>query len=125
MNKLPIKFIENIQIPVKDLEDSISWYEETLGFKLKGRGNSSLAFLQLNDKDYINLWQTDDNTTINFSRNGELMPAFVMVSENIDMLHTELIKKDANIVSFSDEGFAKVLKFFDPNGNVLLVLQYN
>jgi len=119
-----VKCIENVQIPVRSLEDSIQWYEENLGFKLKGRGNSRLAFLQLNENDHINLWQTDDDTTINFTKDGEQMPAFVMVSENIELLHEDLKSRNIDIVSFTDEGFAKIVKFFDPNGNVLLVLEY-
>ncbi|PYI53090.1 VOC family protein [Paenibacillus flagellatus] len=119
-----VKYIENIQIPVRNLEQSVSWYEQHLGFRLKGYGNDSLAFLQLNETSHINLWQTDDDTTINFSRNGELMPAFVMVTEHMDRLHEDLRKGEATIVRYSDEGFAKGLTFLDPNGNVLLVLEY-
>lgn len=119
-----VKHIENIQIPVRALDESIAWYEQNLGFRLKGYGNKSLAFLQLNETNHVNLWQTDEDTTINFFKDGQAMPAFVMVTEHIERLYEDLNRTNTTIVAYSDEGFARGLKILDPNGNLLLVLQY-
>ncbi|WP_158606625.1 VOC family protein [Paenibacillus ginsengarvi] len=119
-----VKYIENVQIPVGNLEQSIAWYEANLGWRLKGRGDERLAFLELNQNSYVNLWQTDEETNINFHIDGEPMPAFVMVTEHIDRLHEDLKRTGTEIVKFTDEGFAKGLKFKDPSGNTLLVLEY-
>ncbi|MEF3302161.1 VOC family protein [Paenibacillus sp. GYB003] len=124
MDYQKIKYIENVQIPVSNLEQSIAWYETNLGWRLKGRGNERLAFMEINQHNFANLWQTDEETNVNFHIDGEPMPAFVMVTEHIDKLHEDLKKTGTAILQFSNEGFAKGLKFKDPNGNTMLVLEY-
>ncbi|TMV50326.1 VOC family protein [Paenibacillus mesophilus] len=119
-----IKQIENIQIPVKDLEESVNWYQNVLGFKEVGRENKDLAFLALESGNHINLWRTGDHSTINFTRNGEEMAAFVMVTEDIEHLKKELEHNDVDILWYSNEGFATGMKFKDPTGNLMLVLEY-
>lgn len=120
-----IKQIENIQIPVKDLEESVNWYQNVLGFKEVGRGNKDLAFLALESGgNHINLWRTEDHSTINFTRNGEEMAAFIMVTEDIEHLKKELEQNNVEILWYNDEGFVKGMKFKDPTGNLMLVLEY-
>jgi len=116
--------LEHMQIPVKNLEESIDWYVKNLGFTVQGWSKESHhAFLTLPEGPMLMLWETQDQTQANFSYNGQLMPVLLYKTKEILKLHEKLIGLDAEITFFQDEGFGWVLKFIDPNGNMWGVIQ--
>lgn len=118
--------LEHMQIPVKDLDESINWYVSNLGFQLTGKSNEHHhAFIILQEGPMLMLWETKENTNANFIYNGQSMPVLLYSTKQIHKLHEHLKSKDVEITFYQDEGFGWVLKFMDINGNMWGVIQYH
>jgi len=123
--------LDHIQIPVNDVEQSIDWYTKNLGFYLHGRPNhDEMAFLCL-EKDHTAdtrplflLWQTNEDKGLYFSKQTSKMPVLCFKTKDIQSLKTKLIDIGADIASFSDEGWAYCMDFYDINGNLINVSEY-
>ncbi|RNB83389.1 VOC family protein [Brevibacillus fluminis] len=112
----------HIQIPVKDLDQSVRWYQANLGFALKDHYGTS-AFLALPAGPLLMLWETEDDTSATFSVNGQEMPVLLFATDDIQSIYEQLNKSKAEITHFQQEGFGWVLKFFDPSRNLWGVIQ--
>jgi catechol 2,3-dioxygenase-like lactoylglutathione lyase family enzyme len=117
--------LEHMQIPVKNLAESISWYVDNLGFRLQGMKERTHAFLTLPEGPMLMLWETKNNTNANFTLNSETMTVLLYNTKNIQKLHENLKEQDIEITFFQDEGFGWVLKFLDLNGNMWGVIEIN
>lgn len=123
--------LDHVQIPVVDLEKSIEWYTEHLGFQLHGRPNhDDMAFLCLDRAEDPHVrplflfWKTKDGTDMNFTKNGNDMPVLCFKTGNIHGLRDYLLQADIEIANFSDEGWAYCMDFYDLNGNLVNVSEY-
>ncbi|MFC5406445.1 VOC family protein [Cohnella soli] len=126
MNEAFLTKLEHMQIPVKDLDESIDWYVSNLGFKLTGKSSENHhAFLTLGEGPMLMIWETKEDTNANFSFHGQTMPVLLYNTMQIHQLHDHLKSKDVEITLYQDEGFGWVLKFFDINGNMWGVIQLN
>ena len=126
MNEAILTKLEHMQIPVKNLNASIDWYVRNLGFQLQGkREDQHQAFLTLQEGPMLMLWETHDVTNANFTFNGATMPVLLYSTNHIHQLREHLKAIDTEITFYQDEGFGWVLKFIDPNGNMLGVIQMN
>lgn len=113
----------HVQIPVKDLDESVRWYTDHLGFReLPGRSEGN-AFLSVENDLMLMLWRTTDDTSAGFTVDGETFPVLLYRSYDIHSLHSRLKSLGTRITFFQDEGFGWVLKFIDLNGNMLGVIQ--
>ncbi|WP_348621345.1 VOC family protein [Paenibacillus polymyxa] len=118
--------MEHMQIPVRDMDRAISWYTEHLGFQLSNRDGNRIAFLTLPEGPLQMLWQTlDASTYAHFTMNGTDFPVLLYRTNRIHQLHERLTKLNPPIQLYEDGGFAWVLKFYDPEGNLGGVLQFN
>lgn len=112
----------HMQIPVKNLDESISWYIEYLGFTLKEHYGSS-AFLALPTGPWLMLWQSSDDSHGHFRVDGKTMPTLLYATNDIHTLHDQLSQNHVSIVHYQDDGFGWVMKFYDPSGNMWGVIQ--
>jgi hypothetical protein len=71
------------------------------------------------------LWETSDDSQANFTVNGEIMPVLLFNTTRIHELFQLLKSLGIEITFYQNEGFGWVLKFIDPNGNMLGAIQYN
>lgn len=117
-----LKSLFHMQIPVKNLEDSVAWYKDILGFTLR-ENYDTCAFLELPSGPPLMLWQTTDDTTANFTVNGAAMPVLLYATDDIHTMAGLLEKNGAVIAHYKNEGFGWVLKFYDPNGNMWGIVQ--
>lgn len=115
--------IDHNQVPVMDLDKSIDWYVNILGFKLVDRPNDDLAVLSLASGSTLLLWKSSDETRANFVKNGETTPVIFFETKDIEKLHELLLDHDVQVASFTDEGFAKFMRFYDINGNMFGVTE--
>lgn len=115
--------IDHNQVPVIDLDKSIDWYVSVLGFKLVDKPNKDLAVLSLSSGSTLLLWKTSDKTQANFIKNGETTPVIFFETKDIKKLQDILLNHNVEITSFSDEGFAKFMRFYDINGNMFGVIE--
>ncbi|WMT43033.1 VOC family protein [Paenibacillus sp. D2_2] len=118
--------LEHVQIPVRKLEESIEWYTTNLGFRLQSKSDKNRhAFLTLSEGTMLMLWETLDDSQANFTVNGEIMPVLLFNTTRIHELFQLLKSLGSEITFYQNEGFGWVLKFIDPNGNMLGAIQYN
>ncbi len=115
--------IDHNQVPVVDLDKSVDWYVNLLGFKLVDRPNDDLAVLSLASGSTLLLWKSSDETRAHFVKNGETTPVIFFETKDIEKLQERLINHDVEIASFTDEGFAKFMRFYDINGNMFGVTE--
>ncbi|EPY12112.1 VOC family protein [Paenibacillus alvei] len=124
MNAAFLTKLEHMQIPVKDLDESIEWYVSHLGFKLSGKSKEHHhAFLTLEEGPMLMLWETSEITSANFMFNGQEMPVLLYNTKRIHQFHDHLKEIGVEITFYKDEGFGWVLKFVDLNGNMWGVIQ--
>ncbi|WP_282936621.1 VOC family protein [Paenibacillus sp. RC67] len=118
--------LEHVQIPVQQMDRAISWYTEQLGFRLSSRDGDRIAFLTLPAGPLLMLWQTnDDLTNAHYTVNGTDFPVLLYRTTRIHELYKNLTRLGAQIQLYQNDGFAWVLKFYDTEGNLWGVLQFN
>ncbi|WP_219837084.1 VOC family protein [Paenibacillus sp. R14(2021)] len=120
-----LQALEHAQIPVKDIDRAIKWYAEYLGFKPTRRDGDRIAFLTLPAGPILMLWKTTSDTAAHFKVDGVDFPVLLYRTERIHELHDRLMEAGAQIQVYQDDGFAWVLKFYDPEGNLWGTLQMN
>ncbi|GIO97141.1 hypothetical protein J14TS5_22270 [Paenibacillus lautus] len=76
------RFISHVQLPVRDLEQSISWYVKYLRCKFIANFGG-FAIIEFNEGPSINLWKTNDITSSTFSVNGNPFPTIGIEVEDI------------------------------------------
>jgi len=114
----------HVQIPVKSLNEAIAWYCDHLGFSLQAEFDKS-AFLALSTGPTLMLWETADKTSSTFTVDSQPMPVCLYTTADIHSLHDHLQAQKVTITHYQNDGFGWVLKFFDPSGNMLGVIQKN
>ncbi|MWV46363.1 VOC family protein [Paenibacillus sp. HJL G12] len=117
-----LKSLFHMQIPVKDMDASIAWYKENLGFTLREH-YGTCAFLELPTGPFLMLWQTADDTTANFTVDGASMPVLLYATDDVHSMRDSLERNGAVITFYKKESFGWVLKFVDPSGNMWGVVQ--
>jgi catechol 2,3-dioxygenase-like lactoylglutathione lyase family enzyme len=118
--------VDHVQLPVPDVNDAVEWYTRCLGFQLLFKSDDgALATLGLSQGPPLMLHQTPHATRVSWILANEMpMPAFLFHTQAIHRLKELLDESGATLRHLKDEGFAWVLKFTDPYGNELGVLQY-
>lgn len=113
------KFISHVQIPVKNLEEAALWYITNL----TNFGKFAIIGFK-EDKTHIFLWQSSDKESSTFSVNGEPFPSIGFQVEDMDELCRKLseagVKVHGNPQAPPGEEDRRFLKFFDPDGNMLV-----
>ncbi|OPA73844.1 lactoylglutathione lyase [Paenibacillus selenitireducens] len=117
--------LEHMQIPVRDLDESIAWYVQHLGFTSHEQSGQDHAFLTLPEGPMLMLWETQEDTHANFTYQGQTMPVLLYATSQIQALHDHLKNHNVEITFFQNEGFGWVLKFIDLNGNMWGVIEPN
>ncbi|SDX07962.1 VOC family protein [Paenibacillus sp. CF384] len=131
MIKQSLEFLDHIQIPVIDLEQSIEWYTTHLGFNLQGKpDHDDMAFLSLSSDQHARpiflLWKTNGNESMKmyFSKREEKMPVLCFRTKDAHALREQLEEANVEIANFADEGWAFCLDFYDINGNLINATEY-
>jgi catechol 2,3-dioxygenase-like lactoylglutathione lyase family enzyme len=113
-----IEEIHYFRIPVNELEDSVRWYTECLGFTLR-RITEELAVVELNAGPSLVLVKADSDSRGHFTRNGQLEFAVGFTSPNIHSLRESLIEHGVEVDEMKEDNGHFFFHFFDPNGNKL------
>lgn len=126
MSKPLVEGIYFVEIPAKDLDESIHWYTHLLDFRLNDKPSDALAFLEpVSGGPNILLWKVTEDTTINFHKEGKVHHTLGFVTERIDELFQVLARANVRVTEVQDEGPAgKFLYFYDPTGNYLYAHEY-
>ena len=108
-----------LSMPVKDLDASINWYTEVLGFQLLYRVDD-IGWCELQssvDKVNVGLSQVED------PQPGGATPTFGV--DDIQVAQTSLSSSGAKIEGdvITYPGMVKLLNFYDPDGNSLMLFE--
>lgn len=117
-----INEVHYVRIPVKDIDESIKWYTELLGFKLLAVTEEGYAIIKVNDGSFLlTLVPTEDDTYAHFTIGGE--PAFSIgfASPNLREFHQHLLDHGATVADIEDDNGHQYFHFYDPSGNKLQV----
>lgn len=111
------------EIPVKNMEQSISWYKEILGFKFIWHSEEEkLAQLNLPSGQMLFLVETADDTNANFTVNGRVHNVIGFQCSDIEQLHAHLLQHNVKVDDIVDDGMGnKFLHFYDVDGNMFNV----
>lgn len=116
--------ISHSQVPVSNLEESIQWYSMFLGCREKAN-YGTFAIMEFNNGPDIFLWKTNDNTSSTFTVNGEDFPTVGIDTDNMDNFLRILKQGKTKIIEipFDDSSNMRFVKFYDPDGNMFVVVQ--
>jgi len=123
MSSRLIEGVTHVQVPVRDARQATDWYCKYLGCEVI-KTHSSNAILKFGQGPTIFLWQTIDKTAATFTVNGEPFPTIGIESKDISQLTNLLVEAGVKIHEMPGDTLdRKILKFFDPDGNMFVVHQ--
>ncbi|MED4018793.1 VOC family protein [Sutcliffiella cohnii] len=117
-NQVSEQFVERIDavfLPVKNLKESLFWYQETFGFKLLWQ-NERMCGLSIAPNCGFHLVQIPDFQPIN------AYTPFNYVVKDLERVRNKLINKNV-VVSELRDGEPKRFDLTDINGNMISVIQ--
>lgn len=121
MSKSFINQIHYIRLPVRDLNESIQWYTECLGFQLVTITENQLAVIKLSEGPLLVLVPTRDQTFGHFTKEDSPEFSVAFTSPEIKNFHRYLQEKDVPVEEIQEDDGHLFFCFFDPNGNKLQV----
>jgi catechol 2,3-dioxygenase-like lactoylglutathione lyase family enzyme len=111
------KRIDTVFLQVSDIDESIKWYTETLGFNLRWFDNEN-GYAAINVSE----------TPLTLVRVKEVKPAthnpFNFYTSDINKVHEELNKKGVEVEDIVDYGNVLSFNFKDLDGNTLGVCYF-
>ncbi|MGF7050817.1 catechol 2,3-dioxygenase-like lactoylglutathione lyase family enzyme [Paenibacillus sp. DS2015] len=115
-----------VYVPTTNIDESIEWYTRNLDFKLKNKFQDRGSFLAVLHHPHKNsiallLIETEDNKTLEISRNGKAFPIMAINCPDIEFTHNYLkgngiVVEDLHTLG---AGEAKYFYFRDNQGNFL------
>ncbi|MEA1263160.1 VOC family protein [Microbacterium sp. STF-2] len=115
--------LDHLQLPVRSLDEAISWYSGILGFRVL-TNYGTYAMLRLESALDLMLWEAEECHPMHVSVDGETKPTFFLKTDRFDDLAALLERERARIASLEDLGFARFLKFYDPSDNLLGAIEF-
>ncbi|CAG7644820.1 VOC family protein [Paenibacillus allorhizosphaerae] len=118
MKRSLIEEIHYFRIPVIDLDVSVQWYTDCLGFMLR-RKEGDRAVLELKAGALLVLVHADVNSRGHFNKDG--LPEFSIgfTSPDIHQLRQYLSEQGVAVDEMKEDNGHFYFHFFDPSGNKL------
>lgn len=117
------EFLEHIhyfRIPVTNLEQSINWYTEHLGFQIRDN-QGELAVLALKSGPLFVLVEADQDSHGHFKKNGQPEFSVGFTTSRIMELHDHLKNKGVEVEPIQVDHGHQYFCFYDLSGNKLQV----
>lgn len=116
-------FISHVQVPARNLEASIEWYEKVVGGTFVANFGQ-FAVIELSEGACINLWLTNDPTTSTFTVSGAPYPTIGIQCDDIETIIAAVKQYGSDyegegLPTIDEEG-RKFFRFFDPTGNMIV-----
>ncbi|MCM3718995.1 VOC family protein [Fictibacillus phosphorivorans] len=108
------------RIPVTNLQASITWYTECLGFQLK-HSDGKLAVIELSSGPLLILIQGDPDSKGHFTINGKAEFSIGFTTSAINELYTYLKDQNVKVDDMQEDNGHSYFHFYDPSGNKLQV----
>jgi catechol 2,3-dioxygenase-like lactoylglutathione lyase family enzyme len=120
MSESLINGIHYFRIPVIDLGESVKWYTECLGFKLR-HNRGDLAVLELKTGPLLVLVQADKDSRGHFTINDQPEFSIGFTTSEIEKLHKHLSDHGIEVDEIQMDNGHHFFYFYDPTGNKLQV----
>ncbi|MCQ6557410.1 VOC family protein [Paenibacillus mendelii] len=117
-----INRVSHVMVPVRELDESITWYEANLGFRLHWKRNDGkMAILTLPEGPHFFLWETEHDTYAHFNLRDGIQPVIGIEAADIRKLLHTLRYNGVQLGEVRVErGEGMDFEFFDPSGNMLV-----
>lgn len=112
--------IHYFRIPVKNLNQSVTWYTECLGFQLRFN-QGDLAVLALKSGPLYVLVEADEDSRGHFTINGQPEFSVGFTTSRIKDLHSHLTTNGVQVEPIQEDNGHHYFYFYDPSGNKLQV----
>lgn len=117
----PKTTIGHVHLKVSDIERSLSFYRDILGFEITARYGEQAVFLSAGGYHHhigLNTWESNDGTSPPPGHTG-LYHVAILFSTRKDLAQTVQRLLDANypITGSSDHGVSEAVYLDDPDGN--------
>lgn len=111
------------EIPVKDIQKSVAWFQGVLGLEMIWHSEETgMAQLNLPSGQMIFLNKTNDDTNANFTVNGKQHNVIGFQTTEIEKLYNHLIAHHVVTEPIVDDGEGNAFfNFFDIDGNMFNV----
>ena len=118
-----IREIGSIFIPVKNLEESIKWYESILGFKVTVNWRLGATLKLHNNSTVLGLIQVNEKQPVTFKNKDTLTtPYYNFVTEDVHSAYDYLKDIGVRVFDIQDNGDFYLMDFEDPDGNLLSMI---
>ncbi len=110
-------------LPTNNIDETIEWYQNKLGFKLKvpkfRDDIGYVAVVSLMEGNVVLLLvETSDTTTADFLRNGKPYQTITLNCPDLEYTHKSLMNNGVQVTQIYNRGEdAKYFVFTDPSGN--------
>lgn len=115
--------IDGVFLPVKELEESIKWYETVLGLKLLYKWPGGAGFKVGNGESLLGLIEVNEFQPAFFKSKDGIMHYFNFKTYDVERSRDILRERGIETTEIFDEGNIKILYFNDLNGNYLGLCQ--
>lgn len=116
-----INDIHYFRLPVIELDESVNWYKQVLGFTLRRKKNEELAVMEIGDGPLLILVKADKESRGHFVVNGNLEFCVGFTSPEIHKLYENLLNQNVTVDEMKEEDGHYYFHFYDPSGNKLQV----
>jgi len=116
-----INEVHYFRIPVNNLGESIRWYTECLGLKLRRKKENELAVMEIGEGPLLILVEADKDSRGHFIRDGCIEFSIGFTSPEIHKFYEHLITQKVSVDEMKEEEGHYFFHFYDPSGNKLQV----
>ncbi len=113
--------VGHVHLKVSDLDRSIAWYQNVLGFDLMQKYGTSAAFLSAGGYHHhlgLNTWESRGGTRPVRNTTGLYHVAFLYPSrEALGAAVAQVLRSGVSLIGASDHGVSEAVYLEDPDGN--------
>ncbi|AJD90234.1 hypothetical protein JMA_09170 [Jeotgalibacillus malaysiensis] len=120
MSKSFIQHLHYIRIPVRDLDQSVQWYQDVLGLELVTITEDPFAIFKIDEGPFlITLVPTENETFIHFTTDEDAAFSLGFASPELEAFHQHLIDHGVLVGDIKEDQDHQYFTFYDPSGNKL------
>ncbi len=113
--------VGHVHLKVADLEKSVAWYGDVLGFDLMQRYGNSAAFMSVGGYHHhlgLNTWESRGGARPGRGTTGLYHVAFLYPSrEALGAAVAQVLRSGVSLVGAADHGVSEAVYLEDPDGN--------
>lgn len=114
-----LKSIQNIYVPVRNIDKSKQWYQEKLGLEVKKESDATVDLQVYKGDTLLTLVQTDDFKPVQYLDKDYITPYYNLNTLHAEKCHLRLQTYDVRVTDILELEMIKCFNLFDPDENVI------